>query len=84
MKIHLLTATCLAALNVFCQPATGADPKTDLPLILSEDFEKGRERWKATDEKSWTHREVDGNKVFGINRRGSDYNPRCAAHTTLP
>lgn len=51
-------------------------PQTDLPLIFQEDFEKGRERWETTDEKSWTYRKVDGNQVFGINRRNSDYEPK--------
>ena len=48
-----------------------------LPLVFSEDFEKGRDRWVATDEKSWTHRKVEGNHVFGINRRESDYKPKA-------
>ena len=46
------------------------------PLVFEEDFEKGRDRWETTDEKSWTHREIDGNHVFGINRRSSDYEPK--------
>ena len=49
---------------------------TELPLIFEDDFENGRDRWEATDEKSWTHRAVDGNHVFGINRRNSDYKPK--------
>jgi hypothetical protein len=52
-----------------------ADTLNGLPLLFSEDFEKGRDRWEVTDEKSWTHRVVDGNAVFGINRRESDYKP---------
>ena len=47
-----------------------------LPLVLHEDFEQGRNRWETTDETSWTFREVDGNHVFGINRRNSDYKPK--------
>jgi hypothetical protein len=46
-----------------------------LPLVFSDNFEDGRTRWQTTDEESWTHREVDGNKVFGINRRESSYQP---------
>lgn len=46
------------------------------PLVFAEDFEQGRARWETTDEKSWTHRNVDGNHVFGINRRESDYKPQ--------
>ena len=45
-------------------------------VLFEEDFEKGRDRWEATDETSWTHRKVDGNHVFGINRRSSKYNPK--------
>ncbi len=70
MKPILFVLSAIASLGVH---ANAADPKTDLPLVFSEDFEKGCERWECTDEKSWTHREVDGNKVFGINRRKSDY-----------
>ena len=46
------------------------------PLVFEEDFESGRDRWETTDDTSWTHREVDGNHVFGINRRSSDYKPK--------
>jgi len=57
----------------------------NLPLVFEEDFEKGRNRWETTDEKSWTHREVGGNHVFGINRRKSDYKPgvRSPYHIAL-
>ena len=47
-----------------------------LPLIFEEDFEKGHNRWEVTDNKSWTHRKVNNNNVFGINRRSSDYKPK--------
>ena len=38
---------------------------THLPLVFSEDFEKGRERWKPRTKKL-THREVSGNKVLEL------------------
>ena len=47
-----------------------------LPLIFEEDFEKGHNRLEVTDNKSWTHRKVNNNNVFGINRRSSDYKPK--------
>ena len=55
------------------------------PLLFSENFDKGRDRWEVTDEASWTHRIVDGNGVFGINRRESAYKPpfRSALHIAL-
>ncbi|MEX2578441.1 MAG: hypothetical protein WD342_05225 [Verrucomicrobiales bacterium] len=56
-----------------------------LPLLFHDDFEKGRDRWEVTDETSWTHRVVDDNAVFGINRRNSDYKPphRSPLHVAL-
>ena len=76
MKNQLFTILSLAFLAILENSLHAAEPKTDLPLVFSEDFEKGRERWEATDEKSWTHREVEDNKVFGINRRSSNYRPK--------
>lgn len=54
-------------------------------VIFEDDFEEGRDRWEVTDEQSWTHREVDGNHVFGITRRESDYKPevRSPLHIAL-
>ncbi len=54
--------------------ARGADEK--LPLVFSEDFDGGHDRWELTDDKAWTLREVDGNHVFGLNKRKSDYQPK--------
>ena len=51
-------------------------PGANLPLVFEEDFEKGHKRWETTDDKCWTHRKVEGNHVFGINRRKCDYKPK--------
>jgi hypothetical protein len=48
---------------------------TDMSLVFSEDFDKGHDRWELTDDKAWTLRKVDGNNVFGLNKRQSDYKP---------
>ena len=57
--------------------AAGTDkPAGGGKVIFEDDFEKGHDRWETTDDKSWTHREVDGNHVFGINRNGSAYKPK--------
>ena len=53
-----------------------ADDLAKQPVIFSEDFEKGHERWETTDAESWTHRKIEGNHVFGINRRSSKYRPK--------
>lgn len=68
--------TIVLSLIVWGSASINADQPASmkgLPLVFSEDFEQGRNHWEVTDEKSWTHREVDGNHVFGINRRESDY-----------
>lgn len=53
-----------------------AEDLAKLPVVFTEDFEKGHKRWDTTDPTSWTHRKVDGNQVFGINRRSSKYRPK--------
>ena len=52
-----------------------AAPEPELPIIFSEDFEDGFSRWDPTDPNAWTHRKIDGNYVFGINKRRGDYKP---------
>jgi len=79
---------CLAAFAIATTPTNSAPPAESLnglQLVFSEDFEQGRDAWEVTDEKSWTHRAVDGNGVFGINRRESDYKPahRSPLHIAL-
>ena len=68
-----------------CISLTKDRPGANLPLVFEEDFEKSRKRWETTDEKSWTHHKVEGNRVFGINRRKSDYKPevRSPYHIAL-
>ncbi|MHC4521059.1 MAG: hypothetical protein ACYTAS_20900 [Planctomycetota bacterium] len=45
-----------------------------LPLIFSEDFESGAERWTQTDAKAWQIVEEDGNRVYSQFQK-SDYQP---------
>ncbi len=73
-----ISKTILTAFILAMPMASWGDdqPANKLPLVFEETFENGRERWDTTDEKSWTHRKVDGNQVFGINRRESDYKPK--------
>lgn len=89
MKLLSISTYC-AALLALLAPSSQAEtpvPKemNGMPLVFSEDFEAGRDRWEVTDEKSWTHRVVDGNAVFGINQRESGYEPphRSARHIAL-
>ncbi len=57
-----------------------------LPLVFSEDFEQGSQRWETSDSKSWDlHQDrhpaaksagAQPNQVFGLNRPISDYQPK--------
>jgi hypothetical protein len=47
-----------------------------LPLVFSEDFEQGADRWETTDDTAWQIQDYDGNKAFGLNRRVSNYQPK--------
>jgi hypothetical protein len=83
MKTHLATLLCIAITSL-----SQAEPPAMLgtmPLIFSEDFDKGFDRWEVLDPQTWTHRVIDGNAVFGINQRESSYKPpyRSPFHIAL-
>ncbi len=47
-----------------------------MPLVFNEDFEQGSQRWQTTGDTAWTLSDHDGNQVFGLNRRTSNYQPK--------
>lgn len=71
-----LLLTLLSSLALSISAVADDAAPTDLPLVFSEDFEKGSERWELTDNAAWTRRQVDSNYVFGLNKRKSDYKPK--------
>ncbi len=46
----------------------------ELPLVFSENFEKGAERWKPTDPKSWAITKTPEGQVYSLTK-DSDYKP---------
>ena len=65
--MRVSTLFFIAALFYVAPLGQAEDTKREkLPLIFEEDFEKGHKRWEVMDAKSWTHRKVDGNHVFGV------------------
>ena len=52
------------------------DESKGMPLVFSDDFEKGRDKWETTDDGSWYLHEEEGKKSFGLNKRISDYQPK--------
>lgn len=63
------------------EPASQSVPKADqqskgMPLVFSEDFQRGSSRWETTDDTAWTLTKEGDNQVFGLNRRTSNYQPK--------
>ncbi|MCG8448281.1 MAG: hypothetical protein MI725_01710 [Pirellulales bacterium] len=56
-----------------------------LPLVFSESFESGTERWRIFDPKTWRLRQRQGNTTFEITQRESEYKPavRSPKHLAL-
>jgi len=79
---RLLTVLSLATICV-TQTALAAD--TELPVVFSEDFESGSDRWEILDPKTWKLSERDGNSTLEITERGSEYKPavRSPGHVAL-
>lgn len=79
--ILVLSLVLLVGANLLGQDTVPAGYQ----LVFEEDFEDGIERWNVINKESWTHRQVDGNWVFGINRRESEYEPevRSPRHIAL-
>ena len=75
MKTHLL-ALAFACLCSQAALAQTDDEGQGLPLVFSEDFQSGRDRWETTDDKSWEVIDEAGKKSFGLNKRISDYQPK--------
>ena len=69
----VFTIVALFAPSIAC--AQIADESKGMPLVFSDDFEKGRENWETTDDASWVLNEEGGKKTFGLNKRISDYKP---------
>ncbi len=49
-------------------------PAAELPLVFSENFEQGAERWKPTDPKSWSITKTPEGQVYSLTK-DSDYKP---------
>ena len=47
----------------------------DWPVLLTEDFEKGADRWKPTDAAAWKIEEVAGGHAFSQFVKQSKYEP---------
>ncbi len=62
------------------QPTKEGDPadkqSRGMPLVFSDDFEKGVEHWETTDPNAWSIHKHGENHVFGLDQRVSKYEPK--------
>ena len=49
---------------------------TELPLVASEDFDKGAERWQPTDASAWRAIWKEGRTWYALTKKRSDYTPK--------
>jgi hypothetical protein len=79
--VRFLLVACL--LPFFVQETA---PKVrDLPLVFSDDFEKGATRWEPTDPKGWKVIDTKAGKAFSQFQKNSAYRPpfRSPLHVAL-
>ncbi len=73
----------LATTNLWAQEVpspktvkTADEQSRGMPLVFSEDFQQGSDRWETTDDTAWSLSKEGENQVFGLNRRESNYQPK--------
>ncbi len=76
--------TCLFLLTVALTNTSGIGAQ-ELPLLLTEDFEKGSTRWQATDAEMdkcvWSVQEEDGNHFLRVAGKSSYQPPHRSPHS---
>lgn len=78
----LMIAGTLIGITSQISPSVADD---QLPLVFSEDFEEGDDRWEVLDPKTWKISTRDSNSTFEITERKSEYKPpvRSPGHIAL-
>ncbi len=72
LALRSLSAVVVALVCIATASTARADKK--MPLVFSDDFEQGADRWEPTDPKAWKVVELDGNNVYSLFGK-SDYKP---------
>ncbi len=75
LRVRAALGAAIVSAVVFPTTSEADNATVELPQVFSDDFEQGRDLWETTDDAAWTRRELNGNHVFGLNRRKSDYQP---------
>ena len=70
--VRNVATAALVALTVLTGSALAGGEQ---PLICADDFEKGADNWQATDPTAWKITDVQGNKIYELIKRTSNYKP---------
>jgi len=72
-----MNRTCLFGLFIAIAFLTfaPASPAADLPIVASEDFEKGADRWEPMDPSGWKADKLDGKGVYAHFKKQTSYKP---------
>jgi len=76
MKRIVPVAFASTVLLLSCHQApdvTAEEP--GLPMVFRDEFDDGAEHWSPTDEDAWKVLEMDGNRVYSLYKKHSDYQP---------
>jgi hypothetical protein len=81
----MLLFRCAVVLVLVGTSPAAISKDAGLPVVFSEDFENGSERWEIMDPKTWELSKRDGNSTLGITERQSEYKPavRSPGHIAL-
>lgn len=74
VKQVLIVAASAAALAVWSVGRVAAEEGRGLPLVFEDDFERGADHWKPTDEAAWKIAEGHGGHVYSLFQQ-SKYQP---------
>lgn len=74
-QVLIFTALLNTTVTFGMNPQDSAEQPPKFPLVFEDDFESGSSKWETTDDNAWTLQKSDGNQVFGLNKRKSDYQP---------
>lgn len=84
MRLTRSLSWLTAALTVLVSASTLA-ADAELPVVFTEDFENGIDRWEVLDPKTWRISDHGDNRTFEITERRSEYKPevRSPGHIAL-
>jgi len=80
LRILVASWLAVAALSVCIRNSAAADP---LPVVYSENFEKGADNWQPFDPDQWKVKKTDQGQVYSQHEKKSKYKPPHRSPTNI-